>query len=59
MIKQDIEEILNYLWESEETHFEETDEEERENHIFLTLKRVREWLDKPTQIQIEEIKNEN
>lgn len=43
MIKEDIQFIIDYLWEDEERHYEES--EKPKDHIFLKLKNVKEWLD--------------
>jgi hypothetical protein len=36
--------IIDYLWKDEEKHFEETDEEERNTHIFQKLKAIKSIL---------------
>lgn len=45
--KQAIAEIVGYLWDKEKEDFEcfVDGEPERENHIFLNLQTVRNWLE--------------
>ena len=39
-IRKDILSVVDYLCEDEETHFEEQETEDRQNHIFNILKRL-------------------
>lgn len=60
-ILEDLNDLISYSWEDEERHFEETEEgENKENHIFNTLKRVKDWVDSPAcpLISEEEFKTE-
>ena len=42
-LKQDIKNVVNYLWKEEKTHFEECGKPK--NHIFNTIKKLR-WFSK-------------
>lgn len=43
-----IQKIIDYMWDDEERHFSEQDEDDhlRETHIFHDLVKVKTWLDK-------------
>lgn len=36
--------VLDYLYEAEKAHYENTSPRERPGHIFLALERLQEWL---------------
>ena len=42
-LKEDLHTLLEYMWEDEKGHFEQCGQSD-ENHIFLTLKRIRDHL---------------
>ena len=42
MPKKDIEELVNYLYEDEARHYEESDKPSK--HIFRNVRRVEKWL---------------
>lgn len=46
MIKQDIEDLIKYLWYDEKQHYEEN--EKPKDHIFLKIKRLDNWLNSPS-----------
>lgn len=46
MIKEEIEKILDYVYEDEERHYSESDKPK--DHIFNTIKRVKDWLASPS-----------
>lgn len=39
--RDDIRTLLSYLWDDEETHFEESDDDDKSDHIFNVLKRLK------------------
>jgi hypothetical protein len=42
---EDIKAIVDYDYGVEEADYEQQDEDGRRNHIFVCLRRVREWLE--------------
>tara|TARA_R100000306_G_C4352865_1_gene131076 strand:+ start:244 stop:504 length:261 start_codon:yes stop_codon:yes gene_type:complete len=42
-IKHDLDRLVDYLWENEHTNWEELDNPE--NHIFIAINNVRNWLE--------------
>jgi len=42
---EDIQAMIKYLWEQEEAHH---DAEPTDNHIFVAIKNVNEWLQSPS-----------
>ena len=42
-IKHDLDRLVEYLWENEHTNWEELDNPE--NHIFIAINNVRNWLE--------------
>lgn len=46
-VKEDLQEVLNYLSEAEQTHFEECEKEEQDNHIYKKVLSVIDWLNSP------------
>jgi hypothetical protein len=63
-INEDIKTIIEYLHDDEAKNFEECymddngkiDYKEEDNHIYLIILRVKNWLELPKQIQLEELK---
>jgi hypothetical protein len=46
LLREDLSEVVDYLWEDEKRHFEGVDEAERGGHIFRSLARLRRVLGK-------------
>ena len=40
-----LDKIIDYLWQDEQRHFNESTPEEKKEHIFQSLQTVRRWLD--------------
>lgn len=47
-IHSDIDKVLSYLEESEQKHYEESEEIEKENHIYKVVQNVRDWFESPS-----------
>lgn len=47
---EDLNVSIDYLWDDEQRNWEEDDQPE--NHVFLSLKRVKEYLDKKLQLRL-------
>lgn len=44
-ILEDINEIVDYLWEDEKQHYLSLDDRERQGHVFERLRRIRTGLE--------------
>lgn len=44
-IRDAVREVLNYLYEEEKKHYNESQEAEREGHIYPALDYLRRWLE--------------
>jgi hypothetical protein len=44
-IRAALEEVLAYYTEDEERDFEAREDEDRTHHIYLSLRKIRQWLD--------------
>jgi len=42
--REHLHKVLEYLWKDEQRHYEECDEEGRDNHIFVSMKAVNDWI---------------
>lgn len=42
-IKEDLKQILNYLWEDEKRNFEESGKPKK--HMFKEIKRIADWIE--------------
>ena len=42
--EQDVETLVDYCWDSEATDYEQQDDHDREQHIFVVLQRIAEHL---------------
>jgi hypothetical protein len=50
-VRESIEAVVNYNWQDEEQDFLAQDEEDREDHIFVHLKRLSEFLGTPAEVR--------
>ncbi len=44
-VAESLNKIIDYLWQDEQRHFNESTPEEQKEHIFQSLQTVRRWLD--------------
>lgn len=53
---EDITALLEYVWEAEEKHYET---EPTDNHIFVVIKKINEWINSPACPLVPELEDKN